>query len=124
MFQPAPRREPRPAPDTFIIGYLGRLTLYKGTGLLIEALASMPPRCRLRFIGAGPDEPELRRLAAERGVADRVEFRPAVPTDAVPAALAELDALAVPSLTRPNWTSENVKSEIKVGNRSRLISPR
>jgi glycosyltransferase involved in cell wall biosynthesis len=106
MFQPAPRREPRPSPDTFIAGYLGRLTLYKGTGLLIEAVADMPPHCRLRFIGAGPDEPELRRMVAERGVADRVEFRPAVPTDAVPAALAELDALAVPSLTRPNWMEQ------------------
>jgi glycosyltransferase involved in cell wall biosynthesis len=106
MFQPAPRREPRPSPDTFIVGYLGRLTLYKGAGLLIEALASMPPRCRLRFIGSGPDEAELRRLATERGVADRVEFRAAVPTDAVPAEMAELDVLAVPSLTQPNWMEQ------------------
>jgi glycosyltransferase involved in cell wall biosynthesis len=106
MFQPAPRRESRPTPDTFIIGYLGRLTLYKGTGLLIEALAGMPARCRLRFIGAGPDEPLLRRLAAERGVAERVEFRAAVPTVDVPATLAEVDALAVPSLTQPNWMEQ------------------
>ncbi|HEU5342874.1 MAG TPA: glycosyltransferase family 4 protein [Ktedonobacterales bacterium] len=105
-FQPALRREPRPAPDTFIIGYLGRLTLYKGTGLLIEALASMPARFRLRFIGSGPDEPELRHLVAQHGVADRVEFRAAVPTDAVPAALAEVDALAVPSLTQANWMEQ------------------
>jgi glycosyltransferase involved in cell wall biosynthesis len=106
MFQPAPRIEPRPAPDMFVIGYLGRLTLYKGTGLLIEALASMPPRCRLRFIGSGPDEPALRSMVAEHGLDDRVEFRQAVPTDAVPAALAEIDALAVPSLTQPNWMEQ------------------
>lgn len=106
LFQPAPRREPRATPDTFIIGYLGRLTLYKGTGLLIEALASMPARFRLRFIGSGPDEPELRRLVTQYGVADRVEFRDAVPTDAVPATLAEVDALAVPSLTQPNWMEQ------------------
>ena len=106
LFQPAPRREPRATPDTFIIGYLGRLTLYKGTGLLIEALANLAPRFRLRFIGSGPDEPELRRLAAQHGVADRVEFRAAVPTDAVPATLAEIDALAVPSLTQANWMEQ------------------
>lgn len=106
MFQPAPRREPRSTPNTFIVGYLGRLTLYKGTGLLIEALTGMPAHCRLRFIGSGPDEPELRRMAVERGVADRVEFRAAVPTMEVPAALAEVDALAVPSLTQPNWMEQ------------------
>lgn len=106
MFQPAQRREPRPTPDTFIVGYLGRLTLYKGTGLLIEALSGMPAHCHLRFIGSGPDEPELRRMAVERGVADRVEFRAAVPTMEVPATLAEVDALAVPSLTQPNWMEQ------------------
>ncbi len=106
LFQPAPRREPRPTPDTFIVGYLGRLTLYKGAGLLIEALAGMPARCRLRFIGSGPDEATLRQMVVERGVADRVEFRAAVPTDAVPAALAEIDALALPSLTQPNWMEQ------------------
>ncbi len=106
MYQPAPRREPRPAPDTFVIGYLGRLGLFKGTGVLIEALARMPQRCRLRFIGSGPDEAELRRLAAERGVADRVEFRGAVSTVAVPAALAEVDVMVLPSLTQPNWMEQ------------------
>jgi glycosyltransferase involved in cell wall biosynthesis len=106
LFQPATRYEPRATPDTFIIGYLGRLTLYKGTGLLIEAQASMPTRFRLRFIGSGPDEPELRRLVAQHGMADRVEFRAAVPTDAVPATLAEVDALAVPSLTQANWMEQ------------------
>ena len=106
LYQPAPRREPRPAADTFVIGYLGRLTLYKGTGLLIEALAEMPARFRLRFIGAGPDEAELRRLAGATGVADRVEFRPAVPTNQVPSALAEVDALAIPSLTQSNWMEQ------------------
>ena len=106
LFQPRPRREPRPTPDTFIIGYMGRLTLYKGVGLLIEALAGMPPRCRLRIVGSGPDEATLRQMAVERRVADRVEFRGPVPTDAVPATLAEVDALAVPSLTQPNWMEQ------------------
>ncbi len=106
LYQPAPRREPRPTSDTFIIGYLGRLTLYKGTGLLIEALAGMPAHVRLRFIGAGPDEAELRRLADAHGVAERVEFRAAVPTNQVPAALAEVDVLAAPSMTQSNWMEQ------------------
>ena len=105
-YQPLPRREPRPAPDTVVIGYLGRLTLYKGTGLLIEALENMPARYRLRFIGSGPDEPALRQMVDERGMRARVDFYPAVPTTDVPAALAEVDMLAVPSMTQPNWMEQ------------------
>jgi glycosyltransferase involved in cell wall biosynthesis len=105
LYQPAPRQEPRP-PESVQIGYLGRLTLYKGAGLLIEALASLPPRYRLRFIGSGPDEPALRQMVDERGMRARVDFHPAVPTTGVPAALTEVDILAVPSLTQPNWMEQ------------------
>jgi glycosyltransferase involved in cell wall biosynthesis len=101
----APRRRER-SDGAFLIGYIGRLVFYKGIGLLIEALAALPDTCRLRVIGSGPDESELRRLAGERGVAGRVEFLPAIPTTRVPAALAEIDVLALPSLTQPNWIEQ------------------
>ncbi len=106
IYFPLPRRERRVYDDRFIIGYLGRLVLYKGTGQLIEAMVGLPEYCRLRFVGSGPDEAELRRLAAERGVAAQVEFRPAVPTSDVPQTLAEMDTLAAPSLTQPNWVEQ------------------
>src|SRR5579862_439287 len=106
LYHPLPRRERSENDGAFVIGYLGRLVLYKGTGLLIEALAGLPDFCHLRFIGAGPDAEELRRLAVANGVAARVEFRPAVVTRGVPQALAELDALAAPSLTQPNWVEQ------------------
>lgn len=93
-------------PERFVVGYVGRLVTYKGIGLLIEALAGMPPHCSLRLVGSGPDAAELRRLAQECGVADRVEFAPAVPTPQVPDALAGIDVLAAPSLTQPNWTEQ------------------
>lgn len=47
----------------------------KGQSDLIAALALLEPPWRLELIGAGPDEALLRRLARERGVADRVELR-------------------------------------------------
>lgn len=103
VYAPRPRAR---TDDAFLIGYIGRLVHYKGIGLLIEALAGLPETCRLRIIGSGPDEGELRRLAAERGVAGRVEFLPAIPTTEVPAALAEMDVLALPSLTQPNWIEQ------------------
>ncbi len=106
LYHPLPRRERTADDGVFVVGYLGRLVLYKGTGLLIEAQAGLPDFCRLRFIGAGPDEATLRGLAEAKGVANRVEFRPAVATSEVPQALVELDVLAAPSLTQPNWAEQ------------------
>lgn len=94
------------SPNTFIIGYLGRLVSYKGVGLLIEALQGMPDHCRLRLVGSGPDERALRCLASERGVVERVDFVPAVAAADVPQMLADIDVLAAPSLTQPNWKEQ------------------
>src|SRR5690348_2236166 len=71
IYRPLPRASSH---DAFVIGYLGRLVLYKGVGLLIEALHGMPEHCRLRLVGSGPDERVLRRIAKEWGVAGRVDF--------------------------------------------------
>ena len=49
---------------------VGRLVYYKGLHNAIRALASVPGR--LLVVGDGPLEPDLRRLAEEVGVADRV----------------------------------------------------
>ncbi len=103
IYRPLP---PARQSDVFTIGYLGRLVLYKGVGLLIEALTGLPEHCRLRLVGSGPDEGVLRRMAEERGVTDRVEFAPAIATNDVPRALAEIDALAAPSLTQPHWKEQ------------------
>lgn len=102
----APQPRARHSDGAFVIGYIGRLVLYKGVGLLIEALDSLPPSVRLKLVGSGPDEEMLRRMAAERGVAARVEFAAAVPTMEVPRVLAGMDAMALPSLTQPGWMEQ------------------
>lgn len=53
--------------------YAGRLSHEKGVDLLVEAVARRP-RLRVEIAGDGPDRPELERLAAARGVDDRVRF--------------------------------------------------
>ena len=103
LYLPAERSAPR---DGVVIGYIGRLVLYKGLGLLIEALRELPEHCRLRLLGAGPDEDTLRQLAIEQGVASRVTFAPPVPASKVAAELRQMDVLALPSLTRPNWAEQ------------------
>jgi glycosyltransferase involved in cell wall biosynthesis len=92
--------------DRFVIGYLGRFVLYKGLGVLLEALAILPRTCSLRLVGSGPDEALLRRMVEERGLRERVEFVPPVPTAQVPEALTRMDVLALPSLTQPNWMEQ------------------
>ncbi len=70
---PAGRREPLP---TFL--YVGRLKRYKGIGFSIRALAEARrsrPELRLVVAGAGDYLDELRRLAADQGQAEAVDFR-------------------------------------------------
>lgn len=104
LFRPA--TGPRPA-RPFTIGYCGRLVPEKGVDLLIEAAARLAPRdWRLRIIGGGPQRADLEALARRLSVADRVTFIDQVPSTAMPDHYRALDALALPSLTRPNWKEQ------------------
>jgi len=68
------------APDTFVIGTLGRLDANKRIGLVIEAAAPLladPAGGHgtvLLIVGRGEDMDELTAAAAKAGVADRVIF--------------------------------------------------
>lgn len=78
---------PQPLPDVTsgpLIASVGRLERYKGHQRVIAALPKVLeayPDARLRIVGTGPYEPELRRLAGELGVAERVEIGGIAPTD-------------------------------------------
>jgi glycosyltransferase involved in cell wall biosynthesis len=103
------RSEPRPAragDAPFVLGYVGRLKEEKGLPLLIEVLASLPDYCRVVFVGTGPVKGELEQQALRLGIADRVTFKGAVPTYAVPQEMQRMDAFVLPSLTRPNWKEQ------------------
>ncbi len=69
-------RQPAVLSDSLIVS-VGRLERYKGHQRVIAALPGVlarQPEARLRIVGTGPYEPELRRLAVELGVAERVEI--------------------------------------------------
>lgn len=67
---PVADRHPSP-----LLVQVGRLSVQKGQDRSLRALARLPDRtARLRLVGAGPLEQELRDLADELGVGDRVEF--------------------------------------------------
>jgi glycosyltransferase involved in cell wall biosynthesis len=54
----------------------------------------------LMIVGEGPLEPELRRLAVELGIDDRVRFAGRVEDEQLPACYQACDAFVLPSLAR------------------------
>lgn len=101
LFSPVERRTPG---RSFVIGYVGRLVPEKGVDLLIRALTRVPGPLRLEIIGQGPERESLERLA--RSLNLDVSFTGQVPSMRMPAFYRELDALVVPSRTRPNWKEQ------------------
>ncbi len=97
--------EPPRTGDGFVVGFVGRLVEEKGGTDLINALVRLGGRWRLDIIGDGPQKPALMALAQQLGVADRVTFG-ALPSTQMPGFYRQIDVLAVPSLTRPNWKEQ------------------
>ncbi len=62
---------------------VGRLEALKRTELLLRAAALLPAPARVVVVGEGSEREKLERLAAELGVASRVEFRGFVTDEAV-----------------------------------------
>ncbi|HET9014816.1 MAG TPA: glycosyltransferase [Thermomicrobiaceae bacterium] len=103
LFRPASHRSREPVA---VIGYAGRLVPEKGVDVLLAAFSRLQRRARLEIIGGGAERSRLELQANALGIRDRVMFRGNVPPSDVPAALATLDVLVVPSLTRPNWKEQ------------------
>lgn len=77
---------------------LGRLDERKGVDVVVDALPALPGGVRLTVVGGGDPAVavDLRRRADALGLGDRVDLRPAVDRDALPALFAEHDALVFP----------------------------
>ena len=91
---------------SFTIGYIGRLVPEKGVDLLLRAMADLDGNVRVRLIGAGPFQENLRRLAEESGLLDRVEFLPWIESHEIPGQLRRMDTLVLPSRTQSNWKEQ------------------
>jgi glycosyltransferase involved in cell wall biosynthesis len=87
------------------VGFAGRLVPEKGVELLLEASARHPG-VRVTILGEGPSRPALESAANRLGLAGRVSFCGSVPSAEMPSHLQQLDALVLPSRTRPNWTEQ------------------
>jgi len=97
---------PRVSHSGFTIGYYGRLVPEKGVDTIVEAMALLPPTVQAVVVGSGDALEALKQLADESGVRDRITFRCAIPAEQIPTFLAGIDAIVVPSRTRPNWKEQ------------------
>jgi glycosyltransferase involved in cell wall biosynthesis len=92
--------------EGFTVGYIGRFVPEKGIIDLVEAVAGLPPSVRLRLVGEGEQRAAIERRVSQLGLRERVQILPAVRSTEVPAAMAALDALALPSRTTPSWKEQ------------------
>ncbi len=90
----------------FTIGYAGRLVSEKGVDLLLRAAAQLPGTARVLIAGSGPERKRLQVLAAQLGLGARATFDALIPSTHMPGFYAQLDCLALPSRTRPNWIEQ------------------
>lgn len=103
LFRPAPGARPdRP----FTVGYFGRLVEEKGLSVLLDAVSRLAGEWRLLLLGGGPLRAELHAQADRLGIAARVTFRDQVASTQMAVQYHQIDALALPSLTRPNWKEQ------------------
>jgi glycosyltransferase involved in cell wall biosynthesis len=79
------------------VGYVGQLAPHKGVDLLLDAALKMPAGS-LRLKVHGPENQDPVYMARLRTLAgDHTEFRGTFPPAKMPAVLAEMDVLAIPS---------------------------
>jgi len=84
-----------------VLGFAGSFYGYEGLNLLLEATRQMLPRhptLRLLLLGGGPREEDLKRQAADLGIAERVVFVGRVPHKDVQRYYDLIDILAYPRL--------------------------
>ena len=85
--------------DDRVVLLVARIVPHKGIEHLVEA-AKYVPDAMFVIIGDGPFLPEVRRLAAEFGVEDRVVIQGKVPYRDLPEYYAACDVFVLPSVSR------------------------
>ena len=112
-----------PDDEVPLIVTCGRLQIYKGHHVLLQACARLRRPVRCVLIGEGPQRANLEQLARSLGIADRVQFTGPLPQDEVArvygqASLFVLGSIVVTSTGRrdviPNVLAEAMAMQVPV----------
>lgn len=112
----APRRGTSTHPTLNVL-FAGRLVEeQKGVRFLLRALAELGVPADLEVVGAGPDERQLRDLAADLGLNGQVRFPGWVPREQMPGRYAAADVFVFPSFEEgmPNVVLEAMASGLPI----------
>lgn len=85
-----------------VLGFVGSFYAYEGLGLLLESLPEIlahAPDVFVLLVGGGPQEPQLKQLAQQLGIAHRVIFTGRVPHETVQDYYKLIDILVYPRLS-------------------------
>ena len=86
----------RLAPGEHLLASVGALIERKGQRFVLRALSELPD-IQLALVGTGPDEGDLRALAVQLGLVERVHFLGSLDHAALPQLLSAADAMVLPS---------------------------
>lgn len=95
------RLEKCPAVWERLMLFVGRLAEIKNLPWIIDRVAELPETTGFVLVGDGPQEPELKRYVAERGLSDRVLFAGRKEGDELYSIMAGSDLLALASKSEP-----------------------
>lgn len=98
----APLKERLGLANARVLGFLGSFYAYEGLDLLLAALPEILAQAadvRVLLVGGGPQEANLKALAAKLGIADKVVFTGRVPHTEVPRYYDLVDVLVYPRLS-------------------------
>lgn len=90
---------------TLSVAYVGRLVPEKGVDTLIQA-AAMLDQVTVYIVGTGPAQRQLEKLALSYQLGKRVRFLGGLPSTEVPAFMASVDVLVLPSRTTARWKEQ------------------
>ncbi|MDD2541862.1 MAG: glycosyltransferase, exosortase A system-associated [Desulfuromonadaceae bacterium] len=83
----------------FVLGFIGSFYHYEGLDLLLQAVARLSaelPQLKVLLVGGGSMERDLRNLAQQLNIVDRVVFTGRLPHGQMPAMYSLIDVLVLP----------------------------
>ena len=90
-------RPPGVMPAEPLVLFVGDLLHHKGVDVLLRGLQGLDIDWRGRIVGGGPEEPDLRELAVELGIDDRITWDGPLSHASLPAVFGGAAVVVVPS---------------------------